>query len=116
MITLWTPGPRKKPPPTICPEVPEPMMVLSERTLISLPTGSIVIAAATTMMYGFSAVAYFSRSARVFTVTISPPRPPYVPFCPSAFTEANPSAVAVAQAGTAVAAAARGWAPGARKP
>ncbi|MEU7362209.1 MULTISPECIES: hypothetical protein [Streptomyces] len=34
--------------------------------------------------------------------------------CPSAFTEANPSAVAVAQSGTA--AEARGWAPGARRP
>jgi hypothetical protein len=49
MITLWTPWPRKKPPPTICPAVPEPTIVLSEATLISLPFGSMVIVPATTM-------------------------------------------------------------------
>ena len=76
MMTLWTPVPRKKPPPTICPDVPWPTMVLLDLTLISLPTGFMVIAAATTMTYGSSAVAYFSRSARVFTVTVWPPRPP----------------------------------------
>lgn len=70
MITLCTPEPRKKPPPTICPEVPDPTMVLFDWTLISFPTGSMVIVAATTMTYGSLAVAYFSRSASVFTVTI----------------------------------------------
>ena len=76
MMTLWTPEPRKKPPPTIWPEVPEPTIVLSEATLISLPTGFMSIVAATTMTYGSAAVAYFSRSARVFTVTVFPSRPP----------------------------------------
>lgn len=76
MITLCTPVPRKKPPPTICPEVPAPTIVLSERTLISLPTGAIPIVPATTMTYGSSAVAYFSSSACVRTVTVSPSRPP----------------------------------------
>ncbi|CAM5648982.1 hypothetical protein SAURM35S_07454 [Streptomyces aurantiogriseus] len=80
MMTLWTPWPRKKPPPTMCPEVPDPTIVLSEATLISLPTGFMLIVAATTMTYGSEAVAYFSRSARVFTVTVLPSRPPYVPF------------------------------------
>ncbi|CAM5730540.1 hypothetical protein SHIRM173S_10907 [Streptomyces hirsutus] len=106
MITLCTPWPRKKPPPTMCPDVPEPTIVLSEATLISLPTGFIVIAPATTITYGSAAVAYRSSSAWVRTVTIAPPRPPYVPSWPSASTEAKPSAVAVAQAGAADAAGA----------
>lgn len=76
MMTLWTPGPRKKPPPTMWPAVPEPTIVLSEATLISLPTGFTVIVPATTMTYGSGAVAYFSRSARFRTVTVAPSRPP----------------------------------------
>lgn len=51
-------------------------MVLSDWTLISFPTGSMVMAAATTITYGSGAVAYFSRSARVLTVTVLPSRPP----------------------------------------
>ncbi len=53
----------------MCPEVPAPTMVLSDCTLISLPTGFMVMAPATTMTYGWVAVAYFSSSACVFTVT-----------------------------------------------
>jgi hypothetical protein len=49
MITLWTPCPRKKPPPTMWPEVPAPTIVLSEATLISLPLGFMAIVPATTM-------------------------------------------------------------------
>lgn len=74
-----------------CPNGPEPMIVLLLATLISLPTGSMAIVAATTMTYGSAEVAYFSRSARVFRVTVLPSRPPYVPFCPMAWTEAKPS-------------------------
>lgn len=76
MITLCTPEPRKKPPPTMCPDVPDPTMVLSDRTLISFPTGFISMVAATTMTYGSVAVAYFSSSACVLTVTTCPSRPP----------------------------------------
>ncbi|GAA3083495.1 hypothetical protein GCM10017562_61370 [Streptomyces roseofulvus] len=105
MITLWTPGPRKNPPPTMCPRVPEPMIVLSEATSISLPTGDISIVSATTMMYGSAAVAYFSSWASDVTVTVLPFRPPYVPFCPRASTEAKPSAASAAPAGTSAATA-----------
>ncbi len=105
MITLCTPRPRKNPPPTSCPEVPAPTIVLSEATSTSLPFGLIEIVAATTMTYGSEALAYFSRSARVRTVTVFPSRPPYVPFCPSAWTDAKPSALALAQAGAGAAAA-----------
>jgi hypothetical protein len=70
-----------------------------------------VMAPATTMTYGSAAVAYFSSSACVRTVTVWPSRPPYVPFWPRALTEANPSAAAVAQAGAAAAAAGPAPAP-----
>src|SRR4051812_21784440 len=93
MMTLETPALRKKPPPTICPPVPTPTMVLFDATRSSVPLGLILIWPGIRMMYACVDVTYSLSCSWVVAVTVWPPAPPVVGPRPRLGSAAKPSAV-----------------------
>src|SRR6185369_6724673 len=75
---------------------PRPTIVLSEVTSVIAVS---VMVPLTWMTNGPDRWAKLMKSAAVDTVTVGPPAPPVVPFCPRALTPAQPSATPLAGGG-----------------